>query len=206
MSMGLFLTKDDEREAEIRFVAEANGHKFIKLRLNPRKLKRTLRDTRISGVRSIVGYFGGTDETGQQSISVAVKGGDLLFKFDRQERAHIGWMLDDVLPGRHSAIGYNRDFLASHAVTGWEESRFHIDERDPHSKSVKVDVEKRIKALAAKIASVAEEKELEKTMTIDEIDDQMSALLSKKEQLVRTLVPEEARVGNHKATGQLDPA
>lgn len=205
MSMGLFMSKDDERSAEVRYVAEAEGHKFIKLRLNPRKMKRSLRDTRISGVRSIIGYFGGQDDAGQQKITVAVKGGDLQFSYDRQERAHIGWMLDDQTKGRYSEVGYNRDFIASHALSGWPESRFLIDDRDPHSRSAAKDVEKRIEIIKAKLAAAREEEDLQTSISIEEIDSQMKALISKKEQAMKALVPkEEVAVGNHKATGKLD--
>ena len=205
MSLGLFMSKEDERSAEIRYVAESEGHRFIKLRLNPRKMKRSLRDVRLSGVMSLIGYFGGTDDSGQQKITVAIKGGDLQFTYDRQERAHIGWMLDDQTKGRFSEIGCNRDFLAAHALSGLSESRFLIDERDPHSKSTVRDVEKRIEMLKAKYSAAKEDEEMKTSISIEEIDGQMKALISKKEKAMKALIPkEEVAVGNHKAAGKLD--
>jgi hypothetical protein len=200
----LFLTKEDEREAEIRAVAEHEGYRFIKLRLNPKKLRRITREVRITGVKVIRAFVGGVNEDGSQAIQVSVQSGAAVFIFDRADREWTTYLLDDKEKGKGSPIGHNRDFLASHCTNGWDDSLFIMYETDDYSREVKKDVDVRAKKLKARLDSQKKADDDARVQTVEDIEREEMDLAKKKALLLGTTLKGVKQNAVHQTAGQLD--
>jgi hypothetical protein len=173
--------------------------------LNPGAFRRAPREYRMCGVKAIKGSRGAQDESGRPSIGIRITGGDISFIWNAEDREWIGWLFDDKDKGAFSKIGYNRDFIASHAAgIGWSKAVFHLDEKDEYSRSIKKDIEDRITRLENSLNNAAQTAEEKRLSSLSEIDRSMNELLAKKQAMLASapsIDNEEASLANHKATG-----
>ena len=126
---------DDERDLieDNRFEAESLGFKFIELKLNPKHVRGMQEVIQFQGALSATVYPDGYDnQTGMNKSMVKIKSDPLIFKFIKQRRAWIGYLLDDDQPGelerkrtpeqiekniiakKMENVSHNRNFLATH--------------------------------------------------------------------------------------------